>query len=345
MGARRQKVLIVDDEDGIVFALYRVLYQDNARYDVLLARSAEIARDIMIDAPVDVLVTDVHLPGRSGMDLLSWAAVRAPATRAIVMTAYDVTGIKDRALASGALRLVRKPFDANEVRETILRALDQRDSIAGNIGDLSIVDVVQMLCIARKTAALRISEGESAGVLMIDGGDIVHAIWDDLTGPPAFERILTVKHGVFTSAPLPSGFERTLQGDWQHVLIDGVRKLDEATIEPPPPREEPDPELATAVRFEPFSIPPGADRHGWDVAPASVPLRPLPPPPAFPSFGEPHDGRAEVARLIDAGFAALRAGKRDDARDSWEEALRLDPGNRLIELNLRKLEQKAIGQR
>src|SRR5689334_14790389 len=110
MNARgRQKVLIVDDEDNIVLALHRVLYQDNARYDVLLARTAEIAHDILKDTPVDVLVTDVHLPGRSGMDLLSWVAIEAPSTRVIVMTAYDITGIKDRAHAYGCLRLVRKP--------------------------------------------------------------------------------------------------------------------------------------------------------------------------------------------------------------------------------------------
>jgi Flp pilus assembly protein TadD len=44
-----------------------------------------------------------------------------------------------------------------------------------------------------------------------------------------------------------------------------------------------------------------------------------------------------VPSLIDEGFALLRAGKRDDARRAWEEALRLDPSNRRVELNLRKL--------
>ena len=45
----------------------------------------------------------------------------------------------------------------------------------------------------------------------------------------------------------------------------------------------------------------------------------------------------EVTRLIDEGFSALRAGRREDARRAWEDALRLEPGNRMLELNLRKL--------
>src|SRR5690348_5970199 len=111
METRRPKVLVDDDDEHIVFALQRVLYCDNDRYDVLLASTAEIAQEILTEVPIDVLVTDVHLPERSGMDLLSWASTSCPRTRVIVMTAFDVNGIKARAHAFGCLRLMRKPFD------------------------------------------------------------------------------------------------------------------------------------------------------------------------------------------------------------------------------------------
>ena len=56
-------------------------------------------------------------------------------------------------------------------------------------------------------------------------------------------------------------------------------------------------------------------------------------------------GNLEVSRLIDQGFAALRSGKRDEARKFWEDALKLDPTNRMIELNLRKLDAKNLHDR
>jgi CheY-like chemotaxis protein len=361
MTPRRPKVLIVDDEDNIVLALHRVLYQDNDRYDVLLARSAEIAQQILADAPVDVLVTDVHLPEKSGMDLLSWVAVQAPSTRVIVMTAFDVSGIKDRAHAFGCLRLMRKPFDVHEMRSAILGALTLRDTFTGNLAELSCVDVIQMLCIARKSTALRLSEGASAGVVHIEAGDPVHAVWDTLVGEEAFFRMLGVKNGLFYTTPLPPDVERSIRGDWQYLMIEGLRRLDEAaagmgvpegdrpslrlvsTLPPPPPPRstavtEPDPPFSRPRSAGRISSPPvtlgrstvgsmlRGPAPGHDGGASSRPGGEISPP-----------SRPEVTALIDEGFSSLRAGRRDDARRAWEEALRLEPTNRMLELNLRKL--------
>lgn len=325
MNKKRRKVLIVDDEDSIVLALHRVLYQDNHRYDVLLARSAEIAQQIIEDTQIDVLVTDVHLPEQSGMDLLSWVAVQAPATRVIVMTAFDVNGIKDRAHTFGCLRLMRKPFDVHEMRATILRALTVRDGVAGDLSELSCVDVVQMLCIARKTASLRLSEGTSAGVVHFEHGELVHAVWDNLVGEEAFFRMLGVKDGLFFTTPLPPEVERTIQGDWQYLLLEGIRRLDEAEAGDGG-RERPLVRLTAPQAAPPARRPCATEREG----PTTGPMLRL-------SASTPPGRGAEVSGLIDQGFNALRAGRKDDARQAWEEALRLDPGSRLIELNLRRL--------
>lgn len=353
MNPRRSKVLIVDDEDNIVLALHRVLYQDNHRYDVLLARSAEIAQQILTDTHVDVLVTDVHLPEKSGMDLLGWVAVQAPSTRVIVMTAFDISGIKDRAHAFGCLRLVRKPFDVHEMRAAIVRAMSVRDTFTGNLSELSCVDVIQMLCIARKTTALRLSEGDSAGVIHVVNGEIVHAVWDDIVGEEAFFRILAVKNGLFHTSPLPPDIERTIKGDWQYLMIEGLRRLDEAAAanghveaERPSVRPAPAPPAVpeTPETTSPFSRPRPVEREGSSVTLARSTMGSMLSGPTSVPTPSSAPARPEVTKLVDEGFSALRAGRRDDARRAWEAAFKLDPSNRMLELNLRKLgvEVKAV---
>jgi DNA-binding response OmpR family regulator len=318
MSSRRPKVLVVEDEDGVAFLIHHVLHQDNDRFDVLLAKSVEIALEILADVPVEVIVTDVELPDRSGMDLLSWVAHEHPETRVIVMTAHDVDGIKDRAYACGCLRLMSKPFDIQEMRGTILQALDRRDGFAGTLSELSCVDVVQMLCIARKTTAIRFSTAASSGAVYIEQGEVVHAVWQDLAGEEAFYEMMTVEQGAFHTTAFPLDVERTITGTWQYLLMEGARRLDESA------RHRPSHEALPTAERPSSSGPAGRStvRSGSGKA-----------PPTARSNGQ----RLDAPRLIDEGFAHLRAGKRDDARRAWEEALRIDPSNRMVELNLRKL--------
>lgn len=371
MAQRRQRVLIVDDEDGIVLALHRFLYQDNHRYDVLLAKNAEIGRQILRETPVDVLVTDVHLPGMSGMDLVCWAAVETPDTRAIVMTAFDVNTIRDKAHAVGCLKLIRKPFDLHELRAALLQAMEIRDSLLGSLSELSAVDVIQMLCLGRKTTALRIARGQSSGVILIQNGDIVHAIWDNIVGEDAVHEMIAVEDGVFNMAPMPPDFERTIYGDYQHILMEGVRKIDEkgrggSGDDEPAPRPSVRPGRISSTgkddwSFEPdnfvaqkVQLPTNARMRLDNLAPAPPPLpKDIPLPPPAPHFDAPppppppesvedvaaRKKEREVSQLMDQGFSALRAGNRDEARMHWKKALELDPGNRRIELNLKKLDQ------
>jgi len=364
MAQRRHRVLIVDDEDGIVLALHRFLYQDNHRYDVLLAKNAEIGRQILRETPIDVLVSDVHLPGMSGMDLVCWAAVETPDTRAIVMTAFDVATIRDKAHAVGCLKLMRKPFDLHELRAAILQAMETRDSLLGSLSELSAVDVIQMLCLGRKTTALRIARGQSSGVILIHNGDIVHAVWDNIVGEEAVHEMIAVEDGVFNMAPFPPDYERTIQGDYQHILMEGVRKLDEKARFGPSDDDAPRPSVRPG-RIMPqqgskddwaidseraftqmAQIPTNArmrlDTLGSPPVPRDMPPPPPPPPPPpeeSPEEIAQKETERKVAALMDQGFTALRSGDRDAAREFWQQALELDPGNRRIELNLKKLEQ------
>lgn len=229
MSRRRPKVLVVDDDEDTVVLLHRVLFQDNDRFDVLVARSVEVAQEIIADVRVEVIVTDVQMPMRNGMDLLCWAAREHPDTRVIMMTGFEVRHIRDRAHAFGCVRVMQKPFNFEEMRLTIRDALDRRDGFAGTLSELSCVDVVQMLCLARKTTAVLFAEPTGSGAVYIDRGEIVHAVFRNLVGEEALYAMVAVDRGVFHTAPLPLDIDRTITASSQWLLIEATRRLDEAS--------------------------------------------------------------------------------------------------------------------
>lgn len=315
---RRPKVLIVDDEPGVVLGLVRVLYKDNDKYDVLLASTGEIAKQIMTEVPVSVLITDIGLPGMSGIDLLCWAAAEWPETQVAVMTALDVEQIRGKAYSLGCLRIVKKPFNLQKMRSLILSLIDKTGSLSGRLSGFSVADVVQMLCLSRQTTALHIVHDSDSGVVVIEDGQIIHAVWGGLEGEEAFYAALHAKDGLFQALEFPEGSPRTIAGDWQQLLIEGMRREDERVA--------------------------GKEPAGGPAPVASPP----PPPPSAAAAAKPAATGQQVepdphraAILVGEGFAKLKGGQQGAARELWEQALLLDPDNTMIKLNLKKLEKMA----
>lgn len=333
---RRKKVLIVDDEEAIVLGLQRVLYKDNDNYDVVLAKNAEIATQVLQSDHIDVMVTDMRMPGQSGLDLLTWASTESPHTRALVMTAYDTGDVEGRAYCFGCLRIVQKPFDLLAMRDMIRAALEPENGVAGSVRELSLPDVIQMLCLGQKSVALRVVDGDDHGIVHIDRGNVVHALWNDAVGEDAFNLLVIQQGGTFNTLPLPHDAPRSIERNWQHLMLDAMRLKDEIESgRMPPPRPTTKREIPAPPKPAPTSIPeappprpqtPENAGHRWSSAVAR-------------QSDVPGNRDSETAGLIEQGFDALRAGRLDEARRRWECVLELDPDNRVVELNLRKLEK------
>lgn len=331
MARRRPKVLVVDGDKEKSLALHRVLYDGNQQFDVLLAASADVAREIMRDQSVDVVVTDLDLPGASGVDLVCWGAIEFPETTYIVETRDDVDRLRERMAGLGCLRLIKKPCAPAEVMNLVYEALDCVHRLSGCFSALSAADLIQMLCLAQRTAALRITAAGERGTVMVKDGALLHASWGELVGQAALCAILEAEDGVFRTTPLPEGVPRTIHTDWQHALMEAVQILDERAS--PSHRST---GSFPAIRLDESLL--DKVSGGGDPAPARRPGSHL------LSGGEsrrvPRGGGA-ASSLVDKGFAALRAGNVDEARQCWLAAKQLDPENRSLDLNLKKLENRA----
>ena len=332
MARRRPKVLVVDGDKEKSLALHRALYGGNQIFDVLLAGNADVGREIMRDVSVDVVVTDIDLPGASGVDLVCWAAIEFPETVYIVQTRDDVEQLQQKICGLGCLRLMKKPCDPAEVLQLVREALDCIQRLSGCLSALSAADLIQMLCLAQRTAALRITAGGESGTVMVKQGVLLHASWGALVGQEALCAILDAQDGVFRTTPLPEGVERTIQPNWQHALMEAVQTLDERANS-----SRRSTGSLPAIRVD-DSILEKMSANGGNGDPirrAGAHLL-----AGTDARKAPRSGGA-ASSLVDKGFAALRAGNVEEARQCWLAAKQLDPENRSLDLNLKKLEGRA----
>lgn len=120
-GKRSATVLIVDDEDSIVWSLRRVV--ESMGLQVLSAPSAEQALQTAGKVTPDVILLDVKLPGMNGISALEELKRLAPMAKVIIMTAHGSLDTAVKALRLGALEYLPKPFDVGQVRHALEMAL------------------------------------------------------------------------------------------------------------------------------------------------------------------------------------------------------------------------------
>ena len=127
----KYRLLLVDDELGIVKALTRVFRQEN--YEVITAGSGKEALEKLAQGPVHLVISDFMMPGMNGAQFLHEVKLRSPETIRIMLTGHANTDAVMGAINEGAVyKFILKPWNDDDLRVTVALALEQFDLIARN---------------------------------------------------------------------------------------------------------------------------------------------------------------------------------------------------------------------
>jgi putative two-component system response regulator len=119
-------VLVVDDEEPIRNALKKFLTQQG--YDVVTAPSGDEALRVLQRQKVSVVLLDVRMPGRSGIDLVPQILELEPSIAILMLTAVNDATTAALCMQRGAMDYLTKPIDLSDLARAILRAIRRRDS-------------------------------------------------------------------------------------------------------------------------------------------------------------------------------------------------------------------------
>ena len=117
-----ETILIVDDEKNYLVVLEALLGPEG--YEILTASSARDAIRLIQDSDLDLMITDMKMPGTSGMQLLEESKKIKPDLPVIMMTAYGTIEMAVEAMKKRAYDYITKPFQNEELKLTVKKALE-----------------------------------------------------------------------------------------------------------------------------------------------------------------------------------------------------------------------------
>src|SRR4030042_741480 len=118
-------ILIVDDDQNIRKVLRNLLGKEG--FNVLTASDVDKALPCIDAQDLDLIVTDLKMPGKSGMDLLTLVHERRPTVPVIMITAYGNIEAAVMAMKKGAYDFITKPFDEHELLNVIFKAISDSE--------------------------------------------------------------------------------------------------------------------------------------------------------------------------------------------------------------------------
>jgi len=122
----RHSILIVDDEPNVLNAFQRVLRREP--YTLMTAQGGEEGLTLLEAREVSLVISDYNMPGMNGLDFLKTIKELYPHILSIMLTGQAEIQIAVQAInEAGVYKFIQKPWDDNDLKITILRALESMD--------------------------------------------------------------------------------------------------------------------------------------------------------------------------------------------------------------------------
>jgi DNA-binding response OmpR family regulator len=231
--ARGGRVLVLEPDLDLAEKIRAALREAAPAAEVDVAPTLGQAHELILRAKPDLFVLDVDAVPDLSQEFLYDLRTSHPNARAIVLTGGHFAVHQEQAAGLGAIHFLEKPFphgDFVALVEALLSPSSAVDSekFQGTLSDLHLADIIQLKCMSGSSAVLQFTgpKGEKARVYF-EAGQVRHATAPGKEGVAAFNEIVNWKGGQISEVSGAAPSPRTIEGDWQMLLMEAVRSMDE----------------------------------------------------------------------------------------------------------------------
>jgi DNA-binding response OmpR family regulator/predicted regulator of Ras-like GTPase activity (Roadblock/LC7/MglB family) len=192
------KVLLIDDEPQLLRNVASFLSSFGDEFQPLTAPTGEEGLAILAaEGDIDILLTDVRLPGIDGIDVVRATVESFPETTIVVMTAFASSDIRVVAKHAGAIGFVEKPVDLDDLAVALYESHLRRQGASHEVSGLSVLDVARFLTVTGESKVVRFRRGMKEGTIAFEKGRMFYCSTSDREGNDAFLTMTLWGEGSF----------------------------------------------------------------------------------------------------------------------------------------------------
>jgi DNA-binding NtrC family response regulator len=230
-------ILIVDDDLNVLEVLEARL--QSAGFETFKAENGRDALRLLKDNKIDLLISDMKMPGMSGMEVLSKARALQPGLPIIFLTAYGTIPDAVKAVKAGAVDYLAKPFDGRELVYKLRKVLEDSPPLGDAGADDSVLNDIEMTASPRMkelyTLLKKVAKSHVSVLILGESGvgkeriaNLLHQL-----GPRSKQPFVVVDCGSTPSGLLESELFGHTRGSFTHAVSDKkglIESADKGTL-------------------------------------------------------------------------------------------------------------------
>ena len=276
--ARKKQILLVDDDTALLGS-FRELFGELSQgaWEISTAGNHAEGLAVLQGRKVDLAVLDIGMPVMDGIQFLKLLGRAHPGLQIVMLTGLATEEKRKECLENGATLFLEKPTDQSgycavfAALYALAEALPQQ-GFRGMMRQVGLQEVLQMECLGAKSSVLEIFTSKVRGKIYIHEGSIIHSECGRLSGDVALYSLLALRGGGFNLMPFTEPSQRSIEGNWEFLLMEAARLQDEGGgVEPPPEAAEETEEFPDVFAPAPPAFPALETALESSVAPSHAP--------------------------------------------------------------------------
>ena len=226
----KKKLLLVDDEKFFLEGLHDGLKEYEEKFTTDICFSVDEAKKLQKKNTYDLIVSDIRMPKKSGLDLFIHLKKRKFKGGFIAMTAYGTEDLLANIRELGGLDVIMKPFNLDWFKDKILEFFSD-PGVSGTIDSIDLTSLLQMVNLEKKSVTVKIEYQDKIGFIYFEKGEIIHAEYNEFEGLDAAKFIISLNKGKFSISKNGEVVPRSIDVPFVALMMDAMKFNDESFIE------------------------------------------------------------------------------------------------------------------
>ncbi len=222
----KKKLLLVDDEEFFLEGLKEGLKEFEDKFTTDICFSVDEARILLKKNVYDLIVSDIRMPKKSGLDLFVFLKKKKFKGNFIAMTAYGTEDLLENVKALGGLDVIFKPFNFTWFKDKILDYLSDK-GVSGTIDSIDLSSLLQLVNLEKKSLTVKVSNADQTGFLFFKKGEIIHATYGEMNGLEAAKFIIKMNKGKFSFVKNEGTIPESITVPFVVLMMELMKEKDE----------------------------------------------------------------------------------------------------------------------